>query len=107
MSFLRLIKDIWKVIKLIPANWSQVRYFSKIEHDLKKLEKKHGIVGTFIHLLERSIVEEPDEFVHLMIQNFVDFYNTADWPNKAEENTEALEAYCNQYRIVFEGGKEE
>lgn len=104
---MRIIRDTWKVIKLIPANWGQVRYFSKIEHDLKKLEKKHGIVGTFIHLLEKSIVEESDDFVHLMVQNFVDFYNTADWPNKMEENTEALQAYCVQYGIDFTGDEEE
>ena len=52
---MRLIKDIWAVVKNIWPTWKMQRYLSRVERNLKRMEKKHGVIGTFIKLLEETI----------------------------------------------------
>ena len=106
---MRLIKDIWAVVKNIWPTWKMQRYLSRVERNLKRMEKKHGVIGTFIKLLEETIADTNEETIQMILSDFVNYYESGEMGEVSEtgqlkeDNLAVLKEYCVKYNVAFGG----
>jgi hypothetical protein len=99
---MRIHKDIWMFIKILPHVFKTIRHDSKMMVKLMKSEEKEGRVNTFLHLFESEVESLPLELIQFSLINFLDAYNTYDYSHpKDPEALVTLKQYCLKYGVEY------
>lgn len=98
-----MIKDIWKTLRAMPKLFREFRKETKYIHRLTKMEKKEGMVGTFLHVFETELMDTlPTEVLGLILTEFVKEYESKKEEHQHDMdvvNIPAFNAYCDKYGV--------
>ena len=101
---MRIHKDIWMFIKVLPHVFANIRQDSKIMVNIMKSEREEGRVNTFLHLFEIEMENLPIELIQFALSNFLSDYNKIEPGLKHPKDMEALitlEQYCIKYGVEY------
>tara|TARA_Y100000004_G_C8902998_1_gene407358 strand:- start:743 stop:1051 length:309 start_codon:yes stop_codon:yes gene_type:complete len=98
-----MIKDIWKTFRAIPKIFREFRKETKYIANLNNMEKKEGMVGTFLYVFETELMDTlPIEVLSIILLEFAKEYESKKEENYHEAdsvNIPAFNAYCDKYGV--------
>jgi len=100
----RVLKDFWNFLKQSRYLWKMIRIESKRMKVLLSMEKELGVIGAFIEVFEKEMMEYPNEIKQFALDTFTVMYFDPDFNEQSDKDIQfipVLKQYCDKYGVDF------